>query len=112
MRWRYLPRNERRRRQCAPHNWGCNPTDADPLFVPLCGDKGPRFDGGFDNRAGVRAVVGVDIQNHVAAGLGLYRSNVRNSFFAIPFRDQRDIVRSNRFRESLTALVPRGMIRV
>jgi hypothetical protein len=81
-------------------------------FVPLRGNICARLDTGFDDRARVRAVIWIHIQNHIAAGLCEDRSNICDSFLAVSLSDESDIFGANRFSERLTTLVPGGVIRI
>ena len=57
-------------------------------LVPPGDDIDLGFETGFDDRPGVGRVVRIDIQHHVAAGLGDHRANVGNALLAVGFGDK------------------------
>ena len=79
-------------------------------LVPLGDDVGAGALAGLDDRPRVRAVVGIDVDDAVAAGLGQDRLDVGDALLAVAFGDQRHVVRADRFGEGRAALVPGGVI--
>ena len=81
-------------------------------LVPLGDDGGAGVLAGLDDRPGVRAVVGVDVDHAVAAGLGEDRLDVGDALLAVAFGHQRHDLGAHRLPEGLAALFPGGVIGV
>ena len=81
-------------------------------LVPLRYDIGAGCLGSFDDRTRVRAVVGVDVDHAVAAGLGEYRLDVGDALLAVALGHQRHIFGADRLGEGCAAIVPGRMIGV
>ena len=81
-------------------------------LVPLRHDIGAGSLRGLDDRTRVRAVVGVDVDDAVAAGLGEDGLDVGDALLAVALGDQRHIFGADRLGESRAALVPGRVIGV
>ena len=79
-------------------------------LVPLGDDVGAGVLARLDDGTRVRAVVRIDVDDAIAAGLGENCLDVGDPLLAVAFRNQRHIVRADRLRECGAALVPGGVI--
>ena len=81
-------------------------------LVPLGRDVDAGLGAGLDDRARVRALVGIDVQHHVAAGPGDHRLDVGDALLAVALGHQRRVLGAGPSRERLAALVPAGVVGV
>ena len=79
-------------------------------LVPPGDDINLGLETGFDDRPGVRRVVRIDIQHHIAAGLGDHRANVGNALLAVGFGDKNRARKPDLLRESVSPDLPDGVI--
>ena len=81
-------------------------------LVPLGGDVDAGVGAGLHDRARVGALVGIDVQDHVAAGPGDHRLDVGDAFLAVALGHQGRVVGAGPPRKRLAALVPAGVVGV
>ena len=79
-------------------------------LVPLGHHIGARGLASFNNGARIGAVVGIDVDNAVAACFGENRLDIGNAFFTVAFGHKRYIFSTHCLGESSAALVPSCVI--